>query len=303
MLPRTVKKYKGMKEMPISRICTLFGVSRQKYYRQIKSEAHYRAKAEAAVRLVSDIRMTMPRIGTRKLHSMLSEELASLGVGRDRLFAILKANHMLIAPIRSYHVTTNSHHRFHKHKNLIANMPITRPEQVWVSDITYIGNRTSNMYLSLITDAYSKKIVGYNLSDNLSAESTLQALKMAQSNRKYKSEALIHHSDRGIQYCSEAYQKRLKRYGITPSMTESYDPYANTVAERVNGILKQEFLLEEMNLPMDLMKKVVSDCIFIYNNQRPHSSCAYHTPEWMHSQRDVIIKTYKKTITADLNQL
>lgn len=112
-----------MKEMPISRICTLFGVSRQKYYRQIKSEVRYRTKAEAAVQLVSDIRMTMPRIGTRKLHSMLSEELATLGVGRDRLFSILKANHMLIAPIRSYHVTTNSHHRFHKHKNLIANMP------------------------------------------------------------------------------------------------------------------------------------------------------------------------------------
>ena len=150
------------------------------------------------------------------------------------------------------------------------------------------------MYLSLVTDAYSKKIVGYNLSQSLDTESSLKALRMANASRRYPKEKLIHHSDRGIQYCSDAYQKLLRKYGIKTSMTESYDPYANAVAERVNGILKQEFLLEEMNLPFKLMRKVVSECVYIYNNQRPHLSCGYNTPEWMHSQRDVAIKTYKR---------
>ena len=150
------------------------------------------------------------------------------------------------------------------------------------------------MYLSLITDAYSKKVVGYNLSQSLDTESSLKALRMANASRRYPSETLIHHSDRGIQYCSDAYQRLLDKFGIKTSMTESYDPYANAVAERVNGILKQEFLLEELNLPFKLMRKVISECVYIYNNLRPHLSCGYNTPEWMHSQRDVPVKTYKR---------
>jgi len=121
----------------------------------------------------------MPRIGTRKLYYILEESLQSMGVGRDRLFAILKANHLLIKPRRAYHITTNSHHRFRKHKDLIAELPLCRPEQVWVSDITYIGRRNNHSYLALITDAYSKKIVGYDLSDSLSSEGAIRALKMA----------------------------------------------------------------------------------------------------------------------------
>jgi len=304
MFSRTAKKCKEVKGTSLSKICALFGISRQKYYRFQWKEQSSKTKAEKVVELVSEVRQTMPRIGTRKLQIILREELASLGVGRDKLFSILKANHMLITPYRSYHVTTNSHHRFHKYKNLIAEMPITHPEQVWVSDITYIGNRTNNMYLSLITDAYSKKIVGYNLSNSLCTEGSLFALKMAQSSRKYKNNDLIHHSDRGIQYCSDSYQKLLKRYHIKPSMTESYDPYANAVAERINGILKQEFLLGELNLPLNDMKKVIKECVEIYNKQRPHSSCLYHTPEWMHNQRGCPIKTYRKTkITTDRNLL
>lgn len=243
--------------------------------------------------MVEDIRSYMPRIGARKLYFMLRSKLREMKTGRDRLFDILRANHMLVKPCRSYHVTTNSHHRFRKHKNLVTDITPERPEQIWVSDITYIGNRTRHMYLALVTDAYSKKIMGYDLSDSLNTEGTLNALRMANRNRIHPNRTLIHHSDRGIQYCSDAYQKLLKRYGMITSMTESYDPYANAVAERVNGILKQEFLLEELNLPIKDMKKVISDVVNTYNRKRPHYSCGYNTPENMHRQNEIKIKTYK----------
>lgn len=283
-----------MSGLPKGAICELFGVSRQSYYRKKWRVSNGRERAKKVVESVEKIRAEMPRIGCRKLYHMLHTQMRDLMVGRDKLFSILRANHMLVKPLRSYHVTTNSHHRFRKHKNLVEGLEIVRPEQVWVSDITYIGGRGKHMYLALVTDAYSKKIVGYDLSESLNTEGSLRALKMANASRLYKGEPLIHHSDRGIQYCSDAYQRLLRRYGIKTSMTESYDPYANAVAERVNGILKQEFLLEEMNLPFKLMRKVVSECVHIYNNLRPHLSCGYNTPEWMHSQRDVAIKTYKR---------
>lgn len=294
MFPRAARKYKEMRGVSISEICTLSGVSRQRYYRMKWSADKKKDKAEKVVGLVSEVRRTMPRVGVRKLQVVLKDKLEPLGVGRDALFGILRANHMLVAPYRSYHVTTNSHHRFRKHKNLVADMTVTRPEQVWVSDITYIGNRTNNMYLSLITDAYSKKIVGYDLSDSLNADGPIRALKMAQSNRLYKTESLIHHSDRGIQYCADSYQKLLRRYRITPSMTESYDPYANAIAERVNGILKQEFSLEKINLPLNIMRKVIKESVDIYNSRRPHYSCNYHTPDWVHEHGNITVRQYKK---------
>lgn len=298
MFTRAVRRYGEMKSVSISEVCRLLGTSRQRYYRGVWGERRSRRRATKTVVLVQSVRKEMPRIGGRKLHHMLGRELAIIGVGRDRLFDILRANHMLILPPRSYHVTTNSHHRFRKYKNLIAGMTVTRPEQVWVSDITYIGNRSSHLYLALVTDAYSKKIVGYDLSESLGADGAIRAIKMAHANRRYPEEELIHHSDRGIQYCSDEYQKLLRRYKIIPSMTESYDPYANAVAERVNGILKQEFLLEELNLPFDMMKKAVRESVDIYNNRRPHCSCGYNTPEWTHGQKNIQIKTYAKKITA-----
>ena len=255
--------------------------------------------------MVRNIRMELPRVGTRKLYHMLHQPLKENKVGRDKLFDILRANRLLIKPVRSYHVTTNSHHRFRKHKNLVENMEATRPEEIWVSDITYIGNRNRHMYLSLVTDAYSKKIMGYDLSDSLDTQGSLNALRMANRNRLYRNTPLIHHSDRGIQYCSDAYQKLLEQYHIIPSMTESYDPYANAVAERINGILKQEFLLEELNLPLSDMKQVIRDAVYKYNNIRPHYSCGYKTPEYMHHQKLIKIKSYKnkqfsKTDLAEL---
>jgi len=257
----------------ISSSCKLLGVSRQVYYRAINRRKTNKNVASKVIELVNEIRIQMPRLGTRKLYYLLREPLQELGVGRDKLFKILKANHLLIKPKRSYHITTNSHHRFRKHKNLSEQVKIKRPEQVWVADITYIGNRQNPMYLSLITDAYSKQIVGYNVSNNLETIASLKALTMAVKNRKYPNRKLIHHSDRGLQYCSNEYQKVINKSQLLCSMTESYDPYQNAVAERINGILKQEFLANTKNIDIMTMKKLVKQSIETYNSNRPHWSC------------------------------
>ena len=273
----------------------MFGYSRQVYYRAIRSEKVKKHRAEHVVALVLEKRMLMPRIGARKLYHLLKPQLQELGVGRDKLFAILKANHMLVQPKRSYQITTNSHHRFRKHKNLTIDKPITRAEQLWVADITYLGTRQNPMYLSLVTDAYSKKMMGYNVSNSLHTTGALSALKQAIRNRKYPDMPLIHHSDRGLQYCSMVYQEQLIKSKITCSMTESYDPYANAIAERMNGILKQEFI-ELVNVDkLTLMELLVKDSVDIYNQKRPHLSCNMNTPEQMHKQNQIKIKTYKKT--------
>ena len=183
----------------------------------------------------------MPRLGTRKLYYILRSDLSKINVGRDKLFDILRVNHMLIKPKKRYHITTDSHHRFRKHKNIINKIEFERPEQVWVSDITYTGNRKNPSYLALITDGYSKKIMGYDVSASLSVDGSIRALDMALKQREYKDMPLIHHSDRGLQYCSDDYQYLLRDNEIKSSMTEKYDPYENAIAERINGILKQQY--------------------------------------------------------------
>ena len=194
--------------------CTLFGVDRQVYYRKIKRRKHKQTNASKIVSMVLEIRQSMPRIGAKKLYYLLNIELKQLKIGRDKFIDILRANHLLIVPKRSYHITTNSHHRFRKHQNQILELQIQRPEQVWVSDITYIGKRENPYYLSLVTDAYSKKIVGFNVADNMNTESSLVALKNAVKQRKNNSLSLIHHSDRGLQYCANQYQNLLNKSNI-----------------------------------------------------------------------------------------
>lgn len=272
----------------------MIGVTRQVYYRRNWSESKNRDKSKKAIELVNSIRLSMPRLGTKKLYYLLREDLNSLNIGRDKLFDILRANKMLIKPVRSYHITTNSHHRFYKHKDLIRNIEYTRPEQVWVNDITYIGSRNNHQYLALITDAYSKKIVGYEVSDSLDADIIINAFKMALKQRKYKSNPLIHHSDKGIQYCSNEYQELLSKNNILVSMTERYDPYSNAIAERVNGILKQEFKIERNKLDLMERKLLIKEVIEIYNTKRPHYSCYMKTPEQMHKQEEIKIRRYKK---------
>jgi transposase InsO family protein len=295
MLTRTIDFYREEKGETIVSACRLFGASRQVYYRSKRSVKQRQSTAAKVESMVIAVRRQMPRIGTRKLYYLLQADFKDIGVGRDKLFAILKANHMLIKPKKNYRKTTDSYHRFHKHKNLIAGSTPQRPEEVWVSDITYLGNRGSHRYLALVTDAYSKKIVGHNLSSSLSADGAVKALEMGLKQRKYKDKELIHHSDRGLQYCCDDYQKVLIKKKIKCSMTESYDPYANAVAERVNGIIKQEFNLEEYTVKLPIMKELVKDSIKVYNTKRPHLSCQMRTPEQMHKQSSIKIKTYKKS--------
>ena len=278
--------------------CNLFGVDRQVYYRRIKRKISKESKAIQVVSLVMDIRKSMPRLGTKKSYHLLLDELKPMKIGRDKLFDILRANHLLIQPKRSYHITTNSHHRFRKHQNKILDLEINRPDQVWVSDITYIGKRDKPCYLSIVTDAYSKKIVGYYVASNMNTESSVIALNMAIQQRKNKEIPLIHHSDRGLQYCANDYQNILSKNGILPSMTQNSDPYENAVAERINGILKQEFMIDKYNLDLKIMKKIVKESIDIYNELRPHYSNYMLTPNQMHLQNQIKMRTYKTKNTC-----
>jgi len=270
----------------------LFGIDRQCYYRSVRRSENRQSIAAQVGELVQEVRIQQRRIGTRKLYYLLQAELQELKVGRDKFFDILRANHLLILPKRSYHTTTMSHHRFRKHPNLIKEMSINRPNQVWVSDITYIGKREKPCYLSLVTDAYSKKIVGYQVSNTMCTSEVVKALKMAQKQRK-TNEAIIHHSDRGLQYCADEYQYFLNKYQIQCSMTENSDPYENAIAERINGILKQEFMIDTYHLDLAIMKEIVKETIDIYNNDRPHWSNHMLTPNQMHLKSNLNYKTYK----------
>jgi transposase InsO family protein len=231
---------------------------------------------------------------------MLARELRALKVGRDKFFDILRANHLLITRKRSYHTTTMSHHRFRKYPNIIKEVAVCRPNQVWVSDITYIGKRESPCYLSLVTDAYSKKIVGFEVSQTMCTPHVVKALKMAQKQRK-TNEPLIHHSDRGVQYCAEEYQYYLSKYQLSCSMTENSDPYENAIAERINGILKQEFMIDTYHLDLHLMKQIVAEAIDIYNNDRPHWSNHMLTPNQMHMKSNMNFRTYKTKNSSNLS--
>jgi len=281
--------------------CTLFGVDRQVYYRKIKRRITRQSNAIKVVSMVLEIRQTMPRIGAKKLYFLLNNELKQLKTGRDKFINILRANHLLIIPKRSYHITTNSHHRFRKHQNQILELQIQRPEQVWVSDITYIGKRENPYYLSLVTDAYSKKIMGFNVADNMNTQSTLVALENAVKHRKDRDLSLIHHSDRGLQYCANEYQKLLNKSKIKCSMTQNSDPYENAVAERINGILKQEFNIDKYNQSLPIMKQIIKEVVEIYNNKRPHYSNFMLTPNQMHMQNQIKMRTYKTKNSSKLS--
>jgi transposase InsO family protein len=261
--------------------CDVFGISRQAYYKRRNRFATIQQESEAIIAQVQQQRAVLPRIGTRKLYHLLGNELP---VGRDKLFKILRANNLLIKPKRSYTKTTMSNHWLRKHPNLLSGLELTRPEQAYVSDITYIKSREKTHYLSLITDAYSRKIVGYHLSDDMNAESVAKALKMAVKGRNRKI-PLIHHSDRGVQYCAEVYQKELKKYNITPSMTDGYDCYQNALAERVNGILKQEFLFNKCKNYQEL-NRLIRNSVDIYNKKRPHLALRMKTPNFVHEKTD-----------------
>lgn len=270
--------------MSLARCCQLFGVSRQSLYQAESRVLNRSAELSQVKPLVQQIRMKMPRIGTRKLYHLLKAEFAKEGikVGRDALFEYLRREHLLIKPKKNYTKTTNSKHWLRKHPNLLQEVAVSRPEEVFVSDITYLKNTARTYYLSLVTDAYSRKIMGYHVGDDLSAENAVQALKMAVKERSNMKE-LIHHSDRGLQYASAIYQLELQRNQIKPSMTDGYDCYQNALAERVNGILKQEFLIYACQTKQEL-ELLVKESIETYNQARPHLSLEMKTPEEVHKK-------------------
>lgn len=232
---------------------------------------------------VIERRKTLPREGGRKLYKAIDEDLKNndISIGRDKFFDLLRENKLLIRPKKIYVRTTNSMHRFRKYPNLIKDIRITRPNQVWVSDITYIKLIKGHCFLALITDAYSRKIVGYDISNSLELAGCLRAFKRALRHLP-PNHKLIHHSDRGVQYCSYQYTNLLKHHKINISMTEENHCYENAIAERVNGILKDEFYLDQCFGNIRDAIAVSKSAIDLYNNKRFHLSLNYKTPNMVH---------------------
>ncbi len=280
-------------------MCDLFGRSRQAYYQRNKYNYKEEVKEAILLQLVDKERDLMPKIGGRKLLERIQPRLPTeLSIGRDSFFDFLRRHGLLVGKRRRRVKTTYSNHWLHKYPNLIKELVPIRANQSWVSDITYVETATGFVYLNIITDAYSRKIIGWAIGETLEAKYTIEALRMALKQVPKGIVGLIHHSDRGVQYCCGDYVKILKKNHVQISMTENGDPRENAIAERVNGILKDEWLnqmkLKSLEHAMVELKRI----IMIYNNYRPHSSLDMKTPEFAHSQSGEFKKhwkTYYKT--------
>lgn len=275
----------------------MFGISKQAYYKRIKSQNIKELKNIQILKIVQNIRKTHPRAGTRKLMQYIKEDLVenNIKIGRDALFTLLRNNGLLVRKTKRFHITTDSKHFFYKSPNLLKDTEIKHSEQALVCDITYIKTDQRHAYLALATDPYSKKIMGYAIEDNMKVEMVKNALKMADKNRMFKTEKIIHHSDRGIQYCCPDYSSFAENLGFTLSTTQQYDPYENAVAERVNGILKYEYGLKHSFVNLKEAQKAVKQAVEIYNTKRIHWSLDFKTPEEVHQQYDKIkYKSYAK---------
>jgi transposase InsO family protein len=282
----------------ISSVCRQLGYSKQAYYKSVHVKQLQGSKWDLVKGKVLALRARMPRLGGRKLYYLLQETFKAeeISVGRDKLFELLREEGLLVAKKKKYTVTTNSKHWMRKYPNKIKGIKIKRAEQLWVADITYVNVQKGNCYLHLITDAYSKRIMGYHASETLAATATLMALKMAVKSRQY-SDSLIHHSDRGLQYCSSKYTKFLEKKRIRISMTEDGSPYENAIAERVNGILKDEWGLGDIFKSIAEVRKEIQQIVPIYNEQRPHFSNHLLTPKQMHNQKKLTPIAWHKKAT------
>ena len=267
-------------------------MSCQAYYQYQKRRANERLKQEIVLQLVCQVRARQPRIGVRKLYQLLKPEFEHLGLqlGRDALFGLLKDHGLLVASSKRGHSTTCANHRFHRYPNRITDLVVNRIHQVFVADITYLQTLDGFVYLALVTDLFSRKIVGFDVSESLSVDGALRACKMA-IKPVAKADALIHHSDRGVQYCCHAYTQLLHSRGVQLSMTQNGDVYQNAVAERVNGILKIEFLLNHTFESIQQATANAKQSVAIYNNERPHLSLGYQTPQHVYhkSQKQLVI--------------
>lgn len=267
--------------------CRHLGISKQAYYKSRKKREYQKEKEERIIKQVLVVRQEMPRIGVRKLHYILN---GGLSVGRD----ILRKEQLLITKRKKYVKTTNSKHWMRTYADRSKQVDLNKPEELWVSDITYLSTKEEAIYLHLVSDAYSKRIMGHTVSRDLKAESTLKALQQALKRRIYARRELLHHSDRGLQYCSKLYVDELVRNNCQISMTQDGSPYDNAVAERINGILKDEFYCDEKFDSFEQAKKHVEQSITIYNTKRPHLSCSMLTPEEMHHQNTLAVKKWNK---------
>jgi putative transposase len=281
-------------KVSLGKFCRLLGVTRQSYYQHFWHQEQLVLEDELVISEVLRIRKNHRHMGGRKLYELLQPFLLEhqIKMGRDRLFDVLSVNYLLVRRRKKQTITTNSFHRFKKYPNLIRDFIPSTPNQLWVSDITYWKIKDDFLYISFITDAYSKKIVGYHLGDSLQTSETIQALEMAISSNanEKKGLELIHHSDRGTQYCSNEYIKLLENNNIGISMTENGDPLENAIAERVNGIIKEEYLNDYQVDNLEEAKELLKAVIQLYNNERPHMSIGNLTPNLVHQNN---IKTEK----------
>ncbi|WP_019986996.1 IS3 family transposase [Rudanella lutea] len=277
-------------------LCGLFGKSRQAWYDGQKQEDQTTLEYELLLEQVRAIRHDLPRIGAEKLHLMTADWCHQHGIkiGRDRFTELLK-EHNLLVPRRTRKVsTTISHHQYFKYSNLVKDVKVNRPNQLWVSDITYIQVVNRFSYLSLITDAYSKKIVGWALKPNLGVGGPVAALRMALAQKGTNGKKkLIHHSDRGIQYCSKQYTSLLLGHDILISMTSQNESSENQIAERVNRTIKEEILENRGFHSHDHAAAEIERAIKAYNLVRPHSSCDYLTPEKAHLREGELRKKWR----------
>lgn len=251
---------------------------------------------QLVVQQVAQIRQLHPVIGGRKLYYLLQPFLLEhqIKIGRDALFDLLSAHKLLVRKRRRRVNTTLSHHWLRKYPNLIKQWRPSKANELWVSDITYIPVKGGFLYLSLLTDAYSHKIMGYAVANNLESINTTNALKMALTNLTEDSTCLIHHSDRGIQYCSSDYVSLLNQHNIRISMSENGDPLENALAERINGILKHEYITHYSLHGLQQAQQLIADIIDRYNSLRPHESINLMTPEKAHETQSATNKTWSK---------
>jgi putative transposase len=275
-------------------LCDLFGKSRQAYYQRSKYIYKEEVKTEILLQMVEKERKLMRRLGGRKLIKRIQPYLPEeLYMGRDSFFDFLRENSLLIRKRRYRARTTYSNHWLRKYPNLIKEFIPEKAHQLWVSDITYIETMEGFGYLSLVTDAYSRKIIGWEVGASLEAKFTVRALQMALSQLPKGTGTIFHHSDRGVQYCCDEYVKLLTKNHFQISMTENGDPRENAIAERVNGILKDEWLNQMKLVSKEEAIKQLRQIIRVYNQKRPHSSLDMETPEYAHNQSCVFKKHWK----------
>lgn len=269
----------------VGSLCVRVGMSRQNFYKSCRERRRREVDVDLVEQLVKAERAVQPRLGGRKLHHMCKRAMEEAGVqlGRDLFFGVLAKRKLLLEPLPRRPQTTNSRHSLPVFKNLVKDLVLDGPNQAWAGDITYIRTDEGFLYLSLLTDLYSRKIVGFHAGDTLETEGCLKSLDMALTQLTAGQE-LFHHSDRGCQYCSHLYVGRAQKSGLTISMTEENHCYENAKAERVNGILKQEYWLGSCFRTKAQALAAVAEAVWLYNTRRPHQALKYKTPEEVHQR-------------------